>query len=116
MPMLRNKSLVKQNLELWLNDLFLRDGLYRNISVGQIDFYSNDLSLMVPAESIEPDIEFADNRVFQSPFKNWVYESGTGSPSSGVLPPLVALGVTVNSTFFPSSTVGAFSHKIDYPF
>lgn len=115
MAILRNKSLVKQNLELWLNDLLLKDGLYRNISIGEVDFYGRDLSLMVPGENIEPDIPFADNRVFQSAFKNWVYECGIGSPSSGVLPPTVASGVAVNGTFYPSSGVGAFSHKVDYP-
>ena len=115
MVTLRNKALVKQNIELWLNDLLLRDGLYKNISVGEVDFYSRDLSLMVPGENIEPDIPFADNRVFQSAFKNWVYESGIGAPSSGIQPPIVASGVTVGATFYPSSTVGAFSHAIDYP-
>ena len=55
MAMLRNKSLVKQNIELWLNDLFLRDGLYRNITTSDVDFYGNDISKMIAAETIELD-------------------------------------------------------------
>jgi len=112
MAFLRRKSLVRTNLELWMNDLFLRDGLYKNVSTGELNIYGTDISKMVPVD----DEDFAAGQVFQSAFKNWVYEEGIPAPSSGVLPPTVASGVTVNSTFFPSATTsGAFAHFIDYP-
>lgn len=101
-----------------MEDLLLRDGFYTNINVGQLDVYSRDLSSLQPGDVVypEPDPTYSQaNRVFQSAFKNWVYESGIPS-SSGVLPPLVASGVTVGGTFFPTATtVGAFAHFIDFP-
>lgn len=113
MTQLRRKTLLKSNLEYWLNDKLLRNGLYRNISVGQVNAYGNDESLLVPITS---DEDFQDGQVWQSAFKNWVYESGIPSSISGVAPPIVASGVTVNGTFYPEATTsGAFEHFIDFP-
>jgi hypothetical protein len=116
MPFLRKKALIKSNVELWLNDLFLRDGLYTNVSTGETNFYLDDISLLIPVS----DEDFADDRVFQSAFKNWVHESGIVVVQSGIPATIIASGVTVNGTFYPqlSGDPGfnaAFAHIIDYP-
>jgi len=115
-PRYRAKAQVKANLNLWLNDLFLRDGFYSTISAGEVDIYGRDLSLM----SVYSDPSFADNTVYQSAFKNWVHESGLVPTSTAIIPPTVSSGVTVDGTFYPKDPlaagyVAAFDHKIDFP-
>lgn len=114
MPRRRVKSQVKANLDLWLNDLFLRDGFYDTVSVGETDIYSRDISQL----QARPDPSYADNRVFVSAFKNWVHESGI-TPSYSITPPIIASGVTVDGTFYPKNSYdpgydAAYAHSIDY--
>ena len=111
MVTLGRRSLLESNLQFWLENKLLTEGLYRNISTGQIDFYSRDLSRLLPVT----DEDYADGRVWQSAFKNWVYESGIMPTQSGLAQPTVASGVTVNSMFHPDTTVGPFAHFVDYP-
>lgn len=119
MAIQRAKPLIKANIKLYLEDLFLRNGFYRNIFVGQTDFYLNDISRLMPGDVVypEPDPEsFIANRVWQSPFKNWVHEDNIPSSESGIAPPTVCSGVTVNGTFYPQATTsGSFAHSIDFP-
>ncbi len=115
MPRYRPKAQVKANLDLWLNNTFLTDGFFSTVSTNETDVYGRDISLL----SAVSDESFADGRVYQSAFKNWVHESGI-SPTNGVAPPLIASGVTVNGTFYPqySGAFGysaAFAHAFDFP-
>lgn len=116
MPYLRKKSLIKSNIELWLNDLFLRDGMFTNVSTGETNINGNNISLLVSVE----DEDFADDRVYQSPFKNWVYEEGITVVQSGIPDPVIASGVTVNGTFYPQDSAApgynaSFAHDFDFP-
>lgn len=116
MPKYRVKGQVKANLNLWLNDLFLRDGFYSNVSVGQLDNYARDLSQLTSTT----DESFVANTTFQSAFKNWVHESGVTPNHAGIQMPLVASGVTVDSVFYSKdplhpSYIPAFAHQIDHP-
>lgn len=116
MPRLRNKALVKHNLDLWLNDLLLRDGFFTNVTYGETDIYSRDISQL----TLVSDPSFIDGTVWQSAFKNWVHESGIIPTETGVAPPLLASGVTVNGTFYPydNAAVGydaSYAHFIDWP-
>jgi hypothetical protein len=96
-----------------MNDLFLRNGLYTSVAVGDTDFYAHDLSLMNP---VVGHPTYQDGRMFQSPFKNWVYEPGIPSPQSGIASPVVASGVTVDGTFYDQATTsGTFAHFFDFP-
>lgn len=106
------KSLLEANLQFWLENKLLVNGAYKTVDVGDTDFYGRDQSAMIP---ITGHPTYGDNRVWQSPFKNWVYESGITPLETGVATPVVASGVTVNGTFYPDTTVGAFAHYIDYP-
>jgi len=86
MPRLRRKSLVKSNLDLWLNDLFLKDGFFIDVSTGDTDVYGRDISEMIST----PDPSYADGRVWQSAFKEWVHESGINPTEPTQTAPLVA--------------------------
>lgn len=115
MPRLRRKILVKSNLDLWLNDLFLKDGFFIDVSTGETDVYGRDISEMISTA----DPSYADGRVWQSAFKEWVHESGIIPTEPTQAPPLVASGVTVDGVFYPKdpAAVGfnpAFSHALDY--
>jgi len=115
MPRLRRKALVKSNLDLWLNNLFLKDGFFTDVSTGETDVYSRDISEMINVS----DFSYADGRVWQSAFKEWVHESGIIPTESTTTPPLVASGVTVDGVFYPKDSAApgfnpAFSHALDY--
>lgn len=113
MPRMGTKSLLKSNIEFWMNDKFLREGLYTNISTGDVDLYGNDISRLEP---ITADPKFIDGTVYQSAFKNWVYEPGISSSVSGIASPIIASGITIDGTFYPEATTsGAFEHFIDFP-
>lgn len=107
MPSLRVTSQVKANLDLWLNDLFLRDALYTNISLSEKDIYGRDLSQLIAVQ----DEDYADGQVWQSHFKGWVYESGISPSDTGVLPPILASGATINGTFYSRAS----GLHIDHP-
>lgn len=112
MAQLGRKSLLKTNMELWLNDKLLRQGLYVNVGLNEVDAYGNNISVLLPIE----DEDFQTGQVWQSAFKNWVWESGIPSSVSGLAPPGVASGVVVNGSFTPeATTTGTFAHFIDYP-
>ncbi len=114
MPVRRVKSQVRANIDLWLNNLFLRDGFYTTIASGQADIYGRDNSALTSV----PDPDFPDNSVFQSAFKNWVHESGL-IPDHSITPPIVASGVVVDGIFYPRDPLApgfnaSFVHNIDY--
>ncbi len=115
MPRLRRKALIKSNLDLWLNDLFLKDGFFTDVSTGETDIYGRDISEMISSS----DFSYADGRVWQSAFKEWVHESGIIPTEATQTPPLVASGVTVDGVFYPKDPGApgfnpAFSHALDY--
>lgn len=112
----RVTSIVKQNLDLWLNDLLLRDGFFTTISVGETDVYNRDMSRLFYVE----DESFQTGSVWQSYFKNWVHESGIVPTDSGIAPPILPSGIVLNGTFFPQSSgspgySGVYAHNFDFP-
>lgn len=114
MPRLLAKSQVKANLDLWLNDILLTEGMYQTVTSGETDVYGRDISLL----NNTSDGSFADNRVWQSAFREWVHESGI-THSYGAASPIIASGVTVNGTFYPKDPLAsgynaAFGHVIDF--
>ena len=104
MASLGRKQLIKSNLDLWMNDLFIRNGLYTNVASGELDIYGRNISQMV----ISSDPSFpVDNTVFQSPYKNWIHEESVSSMQSGVAAPIVNSGIIVDGIFYATaSTTG----------
>ena len=107
------------NLKMLLDALFLRDGWFRTVSRGDT-VRGVDVSALV--RSPESDHYFASvsgAQVWQSPYQEWVYESGITMNSapfiSGIAPPLQASGIYVNGTFFSQDTgVSGTDFYIDY--
>jgi len=116
MASMGRKALVKSNLEYWLNNKLLTHGLYVNIPSGDADIYGHDLSRLVSFS----DGAMTSGTVYQSAFKNWVYESGIIPAESGLTPPVVCSGVYVNGIFRAKDSnsplySAAHAHSIDYP-
>ena len=114
MPTLREKSLLKSNLEFWLNNELLKDGFYTTINNGDVNSYGENLSILQADE----DESYPSLTVWQSAFKEWVYESGI-APTQNIAPPIIASGVYVNGTFYPRHSYmpgynASFAHNIDY--
>ncbi len=108
------------NIKLLFDAMFLRDGHFKNVTRG-LTIRSVDVSKLVRDPS--SDSEFAGvsgAQVWQSPYKEWVYESGitlNDSPYlSGLAVPTVPSGIWVNNIFFPntSGAVSGASFEIDY--
>lgn len=107
------------NLKLLLDSMFLKDGHYRNVSIGST-VRGVDVSKLVRDQS--SDSYFAGlsgAQVWQSPYQEWVYESGitlNNAPFiSGLTPPTVASGIYVNGTFFSKNTgVSGSQFNIDF--
>lgn len=98
------------NLKLLLDMTFLKDGFFRNVSLGDT-VRGTDVSQLVRDTSSDSYFEgLSGVQTWQSPYKNWVYESGitmNDAPFiSGMTPPIVASGVYINGTFFASSVSG----------
>lgn len=110
------KALVKSNLEYWLNNKLLTQGLYISIPSGYADIYGNDLSRLQASS----DESFPSGTVYQSAFKNWVYESDITVSESGLAPPIVCSGVYVDGIFRAKDSSSplysaAHAHSVDYP-
>lgn len=107
------------NLKMLFDSMFLRDGWFRTVSQGDT-VRGVDVSALVRDPS--SDSYFAGisgAQVWQSPYQEWVYESGitmNAAPYiSGIAPPLQASGIYVNGTFFSQDAgVSGNDFYIDY--
>lgn len=92
----------------------LDKGNFVNVAKDSVDYESSEISRLKPVN----DPRFTDGTVWQSQFKNWVWETGT----SYSVDPLVGSdtanpgvsGVYVNDTFVSVSDTGTYSHSIDH--
>lgn len=109
------RSLLKLNLKLFLDQHFLREGSYVNVASGQPFYDGSDMSLLLPDTNADDLLwNTTDGQVFQSPFRQWVYESGVSLDGTNVsVPPNIASGVYIEGAF---RGVGdpEFGHTIDY--
>lgn len=107
------------NLKMLFDSLFLRDGHFFNVAKG--DTIRNvDISKLIRDPSSDSYfIGISGAQVWQSPYQEWIYESGitlNDAPFiSGLPPPVVASGIYVNGTFFAQNAgVSGHAFKIDY--
>jgi hypothetical protein len=109
------RSTLKLNYKLFLDMSFLREGGFSIVTSGQAFYDGGITSALVPDEHAhELYTGMAVGQVWQSAFRQWVYESGV--PVDGSLiqrNPQVASGVYVQGAFrAPNDPV--FGHKIDF--
>lgn len=117
------RSLTKFNMKFLLDYEFLRDGRYTNVASGQTFYDGSDMSLLQCDTSNDDLLGLSDGQVWQSPFRNWVYESGIVlNDSIGIRDldlPILCSGVYVDNIFRATSPThpdynAGFSHHIDW--
>jgi hypothetical protein len=109
------RSTLKLNYKLFLDMTFLREGGFSIVTSGQQFYDGSVMSRLVPDEFVhEQYAGMQQGQVWQSAFRQWVYESGV--PVDGALitnSPTVASGVYVHGAFRQQNDP-AFPHKIDF--
>jgi len=107
------------NLKFWLDIVFLKDGHFTNITKGKTIRGTDASRLVLDPDSSSDTLGVSGIQVWQSPFQNWVYESGitlNNAPIiSGLSEPLTVSGIYVNGTYFNQSVgVSGNVFLIDY--
>ena len=100
------------NLKMLFDSTFLRDGHYTNVAQGDI-VAGTDVSLLIK------DTTESGMSVWQSPYQEWVYESGitlNDAPFiSGLPQPTRATGVYINGVYTEQSAgISGLNFYIDY--
>lgn len=109
------RSLLKLNFKLFLDMHMLREGAFINVSSGQQFYDGNDMSLFLPDTTADDTLfGISNGQVWQSPFRQFVYESGVPLDGAGTnTPPVVASGLFIEGSFRPTDD-DEFGHVIDY--
>jgi len=109
------RSQLKLNYKLFVDMHMLRESAFVTIASGAQFYDGRSLSLLM-ADTTADDTLFgvSDGQVWQSPYRQWVYESGVPLDGTNVsTPPIVASGVYIEGAFrLPNDPV--FGHTIDY--
>ena len=105
---------LQDNLVEFLDWALLEKGNYQNVSLNELSPNGQDYSTL----RMSTITSYPSGTIWEGFRQNWVWQSGvnyTPSPivSSDVSHPGIS-GVYVNDTFYPSSTNGQYSHKVDY--
>lgn len=105
---------LQDNIVEFLEWSLLQKGNYMNVTLGELSPEGVDYSKLRPSSNSA----FASGKAWEGFRQNWVWQSGVSySPppivgSNNAMPGIS--GVYVNNTFYPSSTSGTYSHKVDY--
>lgn len=100
---------LENNYKTFLEWGFLKIGSFTNVNIPTQNIASFDLHQLKPIK----DENQNNNTVWQSPRKDWIYESGI--EYNGINPINVS-GIYVNSIFYPSPTGNStLGYKINYP-
>lgn len=112
---LKQKNLMKLNLRLFLDMHMLREGAFQTIGSGEAFYDGQDMSLLLPDTAADNTFfGLSDGSVWQSPFRQWVYESGVPIDGTNlVASPVVASGLFIEGAFRPTDDP-TFGHTIDY--
>ena len=109
------RSQLKLNYKLFVDMHMLRESAFVTIPSGAQFYDGRSLSLLM-ADTSADDTLFgvSDGQVWQSPYRQWVYESGVPLDGTNVQsPPLVASGVYIEGAF-RATTDAVFGHTIDF--
>lgn len=100
---------IVRNIRYWLDVSFLELGAYTNISLNEQNFDYEDISQLKPVS----DRVFLDGQVYQSKFKNWVWESGISYKFS-TTDPTICSGIYIGGDFHPRGCSGDMSYHVDF--
>ena len=96
-------SNLEDNLKRFLDWSFLNINSYIDVKIPTSGLYSNDFHKLKAVS--DPS---QTTKVWESPRKDWVYETGVGSP-------IEISGLYLNNTFLPAPTgSGNYGYTIDY--
>lgn len=73
---LKRRSLLKLNMKLFMDMHLLRESAFSNVVSGQLFYDGSDMSVLLPDTEADDLFGMSDGQVWQSPFRQWVYESG----------------------------------------
>lgn len=112
---LKLRSLLKLNLKLFLDTHMLRESSFINIPSGATFWDGSDMSVLLPDTNADDQFfGLSDGQVWQSPFRQWVYESGVPLDGTNVrTPPILASGVYIEGSLRRTDDP-VFGHTIDY--
>jgi hypothetical protein len=101
-------SLLEDNVKSFLDWSFLHIGGFVNVNIPTSGIAGGNFHTLKNAS--DPVLK---DRVWQSPRKDWVYETGVVYESGS---PVVFSGIYLNSTFLPAPTgSGNYGYNINYP-
>lgn len=109
------RALLKLNLKLFVDMHFLRESSFTNIASGSLFYDNSDMSVLLPdTEATQTLFGVNNGQVWQSAFRQWVYESGVVLDGTRVnTPPVVASGLYIHGAFRPTSDP-VYGHTIDF--
>lgn len=109
------RSLLKLNLKLFLDMHFLRESSFINVASGSLFYDGSDMSVLLPDTNADNTyFGLSNGQVWQSPFRQWVYESGVPLDGTNVnTAPTPASGVYIEGAFRRTNDP-QFGHTIDY--
>ena len=111
---LKHKATVKLNYKLFMDMHFLREGAFTNVPSGSLFYDGSDMSLLLPDTEADMLYFGEAGHIFQSPFRQWIYESGVPLDGTNVsAPPIPASGIFVEGAFRGPGDP-EFAHVIDY--
>jgi hypothetical protein len=99
---------VEENLKSFLDFGFLNIGGFINVNIPTSGLYGNNFHVL--KNTTDPG--YTGNKVWQTPKKNWVWESGISYNGSS---PKNISGVIVNGVGYPAPTgSGSVTYSLDY--
>jgi hypothetical protein len=105
---------IQDNVVEFLDWGLLEKGNYFNVKLGELDSNNRDISRLHTSNNEH----FAPGKAWESFYTNWVWQSGINyipAPIIGNNNTIPGIsGVYINNIFYPSSTTGQYSHKVDY--
>jgi hypothetical protein len=105
---------IQDNLIEFFDWALLQKGNYQNVTLSELSPNGGDYSKLKPSSN--PN--YPSGLAWEGFRKNWVWQSGVSYSPQPLLgtnnsKPGIS-GVYVNNVFYPSSTSGTYTHKIDY--
>lgn len=98
---------IAPNMVAFFDWSFLQTGAYWNVEIDQGGPYGGNKSKLLLIQ----DPNYTLGQVWEGSRGNWVWESGIAQATQ----PIQISGIYVDSDYYPVSTTGVYSYKIDYP-
>lgn len=99
------RNRVYDNMKLFLDDLFISRGYFDTVASGETNYEGTNQSQLLPVQNdpLYPVDTGSTIHVWQGYRKNWVSESGVQQVWADSSEPVLASGVYINGTFFPTA-------------